>query len=86
MALIFNVIADCNYEGFYEIASLLEDEGYVFYEKVDGFDSLYWDFKIDQINASLSYGVYDGVSIIIDGEVKELERVKSLVQRLQRNE
>ena len=55
---------NCGYDKFYKTAGVIESAFRTrFIKKVDGFDSLYWDFKYHNVPLTLHYNVYLGVSL-----------------------
>lgn len=73
---------DCEYEDFYKAASTLEGMGYSFSDKVDGFDSLYWDFELEGNTLTLSYNVYDGMSLSVRDSESLTESQKDIMTEL----
>jgi len=55
---------DCEFEKFYRTAALLEEafQG-VFTQKLNDFDSLYWDFEYKGSSLILHYNIYMGISL-----------------------
>lgn len=70
---------DCDFKDFYEVASKIEANGYSFHRKIDGFDSIYWKFKLLNSNVTLHYNIYIGLEIYIMG-IRRLskEKIKTL--------
>lgn len=55
---------DCEFSKFYEVADLLSGGfNLTFSNKLDDFDTLYWDFEYKGNNLVLHYNIYLGVSI-----------------------
>lgn len=55
---------DCEYDKFYKVANLLQNEFYIkFTEKIDDFDSLYWTFDYKGSELVHFYNIYEGTSV-----------------------
>lgn len=55
---------DCGYEKFYKCAHLLEKNfNLIFTQKLDDFDTLYWDFEYLGSKLTLHYNIYLGISV-----------------------
>lgn len=82
------VIAEyCGLDFFHKMADLLSDRLNVrFTNKVDDFETNYWDFKFQGKPLTLHYNIYDGVSIfpqrLNDASRKENEAVLELAGML----
>ena len=55
---------DCSFDKFYPVADILETRFEVsFIKKLNGPDTLYWDFDYEGLQLTLHYNIYLGVSI-----------------------
>ena len=55
---------NCGFDKSYAAARILEQElNIVFINKLDGFDTLYWDFKVNGNLLTLHYQVFFGLSV-----------------------
>jgi hypothetical protein len=58
------VCDDCGFQEFYHVADLLKDELHVrFIDKMDGVETVYWDFKFHGQALTLHYNIYLGISV-----------------------
>jgi len=58
------IASNCGFDKFYSAAKILENTFDVnFINKLDGLDSLYWDFIIDKKRLTLHFDTFAGVSI-----------------------
>ena len=49
---------------FYHVANILtQDFAVLFHEKLDDFDTIYWDFKFKNRALTLHYNIYNGITI-----------------------
>ena len=54
----------CEFDEFYKMANTLQKElNIVFVNKIDDFDSIYWEFKFEDRELILHYNIYLGVSV-----------------------
>lgn len=56
--------------------------GFVFSTKVDGFDTLYWDFDYNGCTLTLSYNIYEGVTLYASESTTLLESQKKEIRML----
>jgi len=55
---------NCDYDKFYTAAEILQNSfNALFTNKLNDFDTLYWDFQIDSNRLTLYYNIYFGISI-----------------------
>lgn len=55
---------DCEFEKFYAVADVLSNQfNLTFSEKLNGIDTLYWDFEYKGNTLVLHYNIYMGISI-----------------------
>lgn len=59
----FQIFDDCEYDDLDKCLEYLTNNNYEIVELLDGLDSKYIDFKIDEIMFTLHYNVYMGMSI-----------------------
>ena len=80
---IEEVIDDnCGISKFYMIAGALSDELKVkFINQVDDADTLNWDFKYKKYLLTLSYNIFNGVSIL-PGDIRHSVKVNRVVEDL----
>lgn len=73
---------NCGISKFYSIAGTLSDELKVkFIKQVDNADSLNWDFKYKKNLLTLSFNIFNGVSIL-PGALKNSRNVNKAVEDL----
>ncbi len=63
MANEIQIRGSCDYSDFYETVRKVEALGIHIEEKVNGFDSLYYDFKYEGVLLTLHYNVYLGITL-----------------------
>lgn len=85
MNLDIEIKFDCEYEDFYKVAECIEKMGFSFTVKVDGFDTLYWEFDFYGINLTLCYNIYEGISLFLKDSETITEVQKKLVENLADN-
>ncbi len=78
---------NCGFNTFYDVAGLLSEKLHVnFINKIDDFDSSYWDFHFRGQKLTLHYNTRSGVSIqpvrSKDTAVKNNDAMKELVRVL----
>jgi hypothetical protein len=73
--LQIEIVHDCDYDKFYSIAELIKKQlGIIFINKIDGFDSLFWDFEFNNQLYNLDYNIYLGVSVsVIESKLSSVE-------------
>ncbi len=55
---------DCGLKRFYEVAEILDHDLHIrFTKKLDDFDSVIWEFDYRELNLTLHYNIYTGISI-----------------------
>ncbi|WP_066839545.1 hypothetical protein [Rufibacter ruber] len=55
---------DCEFEKFYRAADILQNKfNIAFTNKLNDFDSLYWDFIYKEKSLTLFYNIYEGVTV-----------------------
>ena len=72
---------DCEFARFYEFADLVESKfGLQFNNRLNDFDSLYWDFKFNGSALILYYNIYLGVSVLpaTFKEAKEIDNENTI--------
>jgi len=58
------IAEDCLVEKFYTIANILQSKfALIFIQKLEGPDTLYWDFVYKESTLVLHYNIYTGVTI-----------------------
>jgi hypothetical protein len=73
----------CPQEKFFHIADLMTDFFKIsFINKLDDFDSLYWDFKYKGYRLILHYNIYNGISIYPSCPEDAVERENKAVEEL----
>lgn len=60
---------DCGYVDFYTVFHTIETMGFTFTDKVDGVDTLYWDFDFRGDTMTLIYNIYEGVMLCMGDAV-----------------
>ena len=71
---------NCGISKFYSIAGTLSDELKIkFINQVDDADSVNWDFKYKKSLLTLSYSIFNGVSIL-PGDLKNSPNVNKAVE------
>lgn len=73
---------NCGISKFYSIAGTLTDELKVkFINQVDDAHTLNWDFKYKKYLLTLSYSIFNGVSIF-PGDIRNIVKVNKVVEDL----
>lgn len=55
---------DCGLKRFYEVAEILDNDLHItFTKKLDDFDSVIWEFKYRELDLTLHYNIYTGISV-----------------------
>ncbi len=73
---------NCGISKFYSIAGALSDDLKVkFINQVDDADTLNWDFKYKKYILTLSYSIFNGVSIL-PGDIRNLVKANQVVEDL----
>jgi hypothetical protein len=56
---------DCEFDKFYEVADILQSKfGLLLTDKLNDFDTLYWDFDYNNSKLILHYNIYEGLTIL----------------------
>lgn len=73
----------CPQEKFFHVADLMSDVFKIsFTNKLDDFDSLYWDFKYKGHRLILHFNIYNGISIYPSCPEDAVERENKAVEEL----
>lgn len=82
LSAVMEIKPDCDYADFYKVANLVESMGFAFSNKIDGFDTLYWDFDFNGCTLTLSYNIYEGVTLYAGKPANLTESQKVQVRSL----
>lgn len=74
----FIIDDNCDFDRFYYAAEVLQKHFKVsFLNKLDDFDTLYWDFEVDNNAMTLHYNIYLGLSLF-PTRLREADEVENL--------
>lgn len=73
----------CPQDQFFRVADVMSDSFKIsFINKLDDFDSLYWDFKYKGHRLILHYNIYNGISIYPSCPEDAVEKENKAVEEL----